>query len=416
MDTYKVNAKNTHYGKALAISAVTIAVVLIGYAIFNDDSIVVKPSEIALVKYGDLKETTVVLGSLQSVKAEIITSKVDGRVVSIDVRPGAVVETNDTLLVLQNEKLLDELRSAKVKFTQAQSTSVIEKSQAIAGIDAARFEMLRAENQENFAKKEFNAKSKAYDMGILSRMQMEETRAKWDLVRMESSAAESRYKNESVVGRARLNAEIAKDALARQELNKIEKDVRSLNLTSTAAGVVGQIFVEIGTAVIVGTPLLKFIDQSAGYYVRLNVPEESSSVISTGARVEVELSESKLTGVVSQIYPFAKDGYVTVEVALKQKQAKNYSADKAVTAKIYNDVLKNITYVKIPPNIKPNSTGVVYVLGTDAKTAQYRRVNFGGISGSNIIIQHGLKEGETILLNKFDGNPRKLKVKVLVND
>ena len=195
-----------------------------------------------------------------------VSSQEEGRLAAVDVRAGDVVRRGDRLAVLETQQLSQDA------------------AMAVASLRAAEAEEKRAVVELQKARQQYERRQGLQD--IVSREEIEAARTDQDVA---AAAVES------------ARARVAQERARYQQLQ--DRVARSV-LRSPIDGRVALRYMDTGTLVRPGTPVVRLIS-SQEFLLRFAVPPEQASRLRVGRRVAMRLESPAIVvqGTISQIAP-----------------------------------------------------------------------------------------------------------------
>lgn len=201
----------------------------------------------------------------------------------------------------------------------------------------------------------------------------------------------------SAYAAARGRADTAAAALA-----LAQRDLRESSLVAPTAGRIAQRFSPAATVVAAGTPVLAF-DPAGTPEVMLAIPSSRLGEFSVGSELQVRcrLAESApaiVPGRITHISQRSLAGGVH-EVLVRLPESTRVFSGEAVTARLlenHGSAGVAISTTAVQP-LPASNTGVVWVLDPRTNVVRRREVQFGNFHGGEVIVQHGLGLGETIV-------------------
>jgi beta-lactamase regulating signal transducer with metallopeptidase domain len=139
---------------------------------------------------------------------------------------------------------------------------------------------------------------------------------------------------------------------------------------------------------------------------QINIPELQAKDIKVGQTATIDTRKNIVSGKVFRISPRTKDGIVTIDISLEGELPKDATSGLNIDGVIEIGRLDNVLYVGTPVNVRPNSTGSLFKLEADGKTATRVKVRFGKVSINKIEVIDGLKAEDKVILSdmsQFDG-------------
>lgn len=350
------------------------------------------------VKRGPMVREVSGLGSLVPEQILWIPATMGGRVERINELPGAMVQADTVLLVLNNPELqLSALGSeydvkgaeASLKDLEVQLESErLTRQSTLSSVQFAYQQaQLRAAQDTALNKAgllvDLNLKlSLSNEADLANRKKIEEQRM---AIQSDSITAKM------AVQRGLLDQLRAVAALKREQ-------VASLRVRAGVEGVLQEVPLQVGQTVGTGTILAKVV-QPQKLKAELKISETQAKDVQKGQKVKVDTRNGVIAGSVSRIDPSVREGTVTVDVKLEGALPPGARPDLSVDGTIELEHLDNVVYVGRPATGQPNSTISLFRLGPDGREASRVTVKLGRSSVSTIEVVEGLRPGDKVILS-----------------
>ncbi len=350
------------------------------------------------VKRGPMTREVSGLGSLVPEQILWIPATMGGRVERINELPGALVQADTVLLVLNNPELqLSALGSeydvkgaeANLKDLEVQLESDrLTRQSTLSSVQFAYQQaQLRAAQDTALNKAgllvDLNLKlSLSNEADLANRKKIEEQRM---AIQSDSITAKM------AVQRGLLDQLRAVAALKREQ-------VASLRVRAGVEGVLQEVPLQVGQTVGAGTILAKVV-QPQKLKAELKISETQAKDVQKGQKVKVDTRNGVIAGSVSRIDPSVREGTVTVDVKLEGALPPGARPDLSVDGTIELEHLDNVVYVGRPATGQPNSTISLFRLGPDGREASRVAVKLGRSSVSTIEVVEGLRPGDKVILS-----------------
>jgi multidrug resistance efflux pump len=320
------------------------------------------------------------------------------RVSKIAVRPGAKVEPDTVVMVLENPELELAALEAEQQATSAESTLIqleVKTSTQTKEKDSA-LTSLRMDLQEAAHRAESAVKlAKEGLMGDLD-LRTAENKAKGLNEQLQQEEGVRRLLE---TGRRR---QLAAQQVEVERLRRIaafrREQLAALEVRAGFSGVVQEILVENGKWVTVGMDLAKLAEPNQ-LKAEVKVAEGSARDSQPGLRVSFEAPSGKLAGRVERIDPSVVEGSVRVEVELDDPSPAGARASQTVTGYIEIDRLQNVVFVARPAGVRDGSSAAVFRKERDSAIASRVAVRFGRGSAREIEVLAGLAPGDEVIVS-----------------
>jgi HlyD family secretion protein len=352
------------------------------------------------VKRGTMLRNVRGTGVLVPDEIRWITALTDGTVERVVVLPGTPVEADTVLVELSNPQTEQaamtadlDLRTAKDNYEVLKADlarDLLAQRAAAAGVaaDAAQAKM-NADADEQMAKNGFISaiqlrRSRLLAETAAARQKMEEQR----LANSESTLAVKLSVQQSEVRRRETMA-----ALRRSEAT-------GLKIRAGVAGVLQEVPVQVGQRIGPGTNLARVVDPTR-LKAQLQVAETQVKDVAIGQKAEVDTrngNNSRVPGRVVRIDPAARNGTVTVDVALDGALPRGARPDMSVDGEIELERLDNVLFVGRPAFGQEQTKMSLFKLSADRTTAALTPVELGKSSVNTIEVLRGLNIGDCVVL------------------
>ena len=192
---------------------------------------------------------------------------------------------------------------------------------------------------------------------------------------------------------------LARDAQA-LKVAELHSRIDALQVRSPVSGLVADNAQPDESYVAENLPLVTVVDLSA-LAVQFQVAESLAGGITPGVPAEITLGGGTVKGVVTDIAPAVKDGWVTGRLRFDGPTPPDLRQNEQTSVRIILGQHANVLHMDRGAYISPQ-TRTVYVVHGD--TAVRVPVTFGAASISEIEVLHGLTAGETVVIS----NPSRL--------
>ncbi|MBW2244827.1 MAG: efflux RND transporter periplasmic adaptor subunit [Deltaproteobacteria bacterium] len=334
------------------------------------------------VERGILRELVIANGSLEPSARVVVQSEIPGIVAYVHVDNGDRVEPGQPLVELDRERLEDRV---------AEPAAALAERRARARVDLVG----RAELELRKARRDLERVEGLHAQGIASRetLELEEYRAALAEIGLGDAHAEKAARRASV-------------REAENALRRMRRDVEKSIIRSPIGGVVVRRHVEVGTAVADlqngGTVVVTLADDRR-LHVLAEVDENDVAAVRVGQRVEVRIDafpDEPLEGQVRKVSSAGRaEGSVAsfeveIELTPDPRARVGMSADTRIQVESHADVLL------VPNNaIDRDGDGPRVRRGTgEGGEAEWVRIEEGASDGFHTVVQAGLEEGDTVLL------------------
>ena len=347
-------------------------------------------------------------GTLVPEQIRWIAAVTAGRVERKHVEPGAKVSASTVLVELSNPDVELQALEAQRQLTEAEATLVNLR---------ASLETQRLNQQGVIAtvRSEYLDAKRTVEVGdgLAAKQLIAPTdlqRAKDKQVELEArfGIEQERLRVHTDAMAAQLDVQRSQIARLREILAFRRQQVASMRVTAGANGVLQELPLEVGQWAMSGTTLAKVVEPGRLKAV-LNVPETQAKDVAIGQRASIDTRNGVIAGHVVRIDPAARNGTVSIDVALDGALPPGARPDLTVDGTVEIERLPNALYVGRPAFAQANTSIEVFRIEPDGRTATRVRVQFGRGSVNAIEIVDGLKEGDRVILSdlsQYDDHAR----------
>jgi multidrug efflux pump subunit AcrA (membrane-fusion protein) len=350
------------------------------------------------VRRGAFVREVPVHGTLVSERVRWLSAANQARVARIAVRPGAQVDCDTVVIVLENAELeLARLEAERQASSAAAALVALDaRSAAEQKEQEANLVVLEADRED--AERRAGAAQELAAAGLMSELERgsQQTKAAGLVERI---AAEKARKGVLDTGRRTLLA------AHREELGRLRdiaafrrSQLASLEVRAGVRGLVQEIPLENGMWVPTGQVLAKIAETST-LRARAKVAEGHAGVVLVGLSVRFEGTTGRLRGRVERVHPAASGGSVELDIALDDPLPAGVRPDQAVTGYVEIDRSENAVVVARPVNVHDGAKASVFRLDADGRHATRTTVRFGAGSLREITVVGGLSPGDQIVIS-----------------
>jgi HlyD family secretion protein len=349
------------------------------------------------VKRGPMLRMVRGSGTLVPEEIRWIPSTTAGRVQLILLRPGAIVRPDTVIVEMSNPDLQQSAKEAQLAYQSAQAAFVNRKAELESTLLSQQSDVASIKAAYTKASLNLEAQEKLYGDGLVSELQLKQSKSDAEELTNRLKIAESRLK---------IQTEGMKSQLAPQEADVDQKKaayelrVRQLDDLKVKAGMNGvlqEVPVERGAQVNAGANIARVADPS-NLKAELRIAETQTKDIRVGQYAEVDTRNGVVKGKVARIDPKSTGGTVGVDVILEGKLPDGARPDLSVDGTIQLEKLENVIYVGRPAFGQENSTVGLFKLNADGEAIR-TNVKLGRTSVDKVEVLEGLQPGDQVILS-----------------
>lgn len=353
-----------------------------------------------LVKEQDLSERLTFHGRFVPDSQVSITPKISGRVAEIFVKVGDILSTGDSILRLEIEELLLQVRQAEASLQAARANLARVTSGArVEEIEQVESGYRQAEASYNQAQLNYERSKRLFEEGVISAREWEGIEAQYEVAKAQLVNAEKSLtliqqgaREEDILA-AQASVSQAEVALELAELN-----VRNATVTSPIDGTINRIQVERGGMAGAGMPVVHVVNI---FTLKLNLQVTGRDVVrlKEGQKTLImvdALPNRTFEGIVATIAPGAEEGSglfaITIEVDNPQSILR---PGMYGTAAIVLEEREGV--VAVPPRTLMTRDGERSVFVVHENRVQHLPVEIGLEGKEYVEIITGLEQGDLII-------------------
>jgi HlyD family secretion protein len=344
---------------------------------------------LAKVRQGEFVVEVRGVGELTSKHTQFLGAKVEGQVERLAVEAGAAVKKGDTLAILANPKLHEQL-------SESQWELAAQKKEQQANLASMQTDARIGELELKVLSLREASEAKLQVDGIVSKLTYEQTRRGVEQQQQRILAAQERVRMMQQRLSAQREADTARLNKMGNTLDILRQQVADLTVRAPIDGVVGQMSLKLGQQVVSGTEIGR-ITPYDNLVALLDVQDYLARDVRVNQSVRIDTRGTVLPGRVTRIDPAVTNGMVKVEVKLDGPVPATLRANQSVEGVIEIARKPNALFVNRPPLAQGHGQAAIYRVEGD--TAVRTLVNFGLVSTRDIEVLGTLKAGDQIVVS-----------------
>ncbi len=350
------------------------------------------------VRRGDLMRQVPVQGTLVPEHVQWLSAVSAARVARIAVRPGAAVEADTVVLVLENAELELAALEAERQAATAQSALIqldvrthAEQKLQEASLVGLRSDLRAAEGRATAA-------DRLAPEGLMNELDHRDALNKVKGLADRADAEEGRA-TVLTAGRGRQISAQRAEIQRLQDIAKFRRrQLAALEVRAGIHGIVQDIPLENGQWVAIGTVLAKIAEPDR-LKAEVRVAEGSARDVHRGLPVRFEAPSGNYRGHIERVDPAVVGGNVRVEVTLDASLPVGARADQAVSGFVEIEKLNNVLFVARPAGVQDETTTALFRLDANHVDASRVTARLGRGSAREVEIAAGLAEGDEIVVS-----------------
>jgi len=352
---------------------------------------------IGTVKRGPMLRQVRGSGTLVPEEIRWIPATTQGRVETILLRPGAQVKPDTVILEMSNPDLENSVKEAKLAFQSAQAAYVNRKAELDSALLSQQSDVASIKAAYTKASLTLEAQDKLFKDGLVSELQLKQSRSDAQELENRLKIAENRLKITSEGVQSQLAPQEADVDQKRAAYQLSVQKLDDLKVKAGMNGVLQEVPVERGAQVQPGTNLARVADPT-NLKAELRIAETQTRDIRIGQLAEVDTRNGFVKGKVARIDPKSTGGTVGVDVILEGALPSGSRPDLSVDGTIQLERLDNVVFVERPAFGQENSTVGLFKLTGDGEAIR-TNVKLGRTSVSQVEVLDGLQPGDQVILS-----------------
>jgi HlyD family secretion protein len=327
-----------------------------------------------------------------------ITALTDGRVERVLVQPGTAVAVDTVLLELSNPQTEQAALTADLDLRTALAQYEVLKADLARDLLAQR--VATATTKADAAQTAMDAEANAAmaKQGFIPAIVLRQSQLRAETAAARHTMEEERLANTEKTLAVRLEVQQAEVERRRTMAALRRAEATGLRIRAGVAGVLQEVPVEVGQRIGPGTNLARVVDPTR-LKAQLQIAETQVKDVAIGQKAEVDTRNGVTPGRVVRIDPAARNGTVTVDVALDGGLPRGARPDMSVDGTIELERLDDILYVGRPAFGQEQAKVSLFKLSSDRSTAVLAPVELGRSSVNTIEVVRGLSVGDCVVLS-----------------
>jgi len=363
------------------------------------------------VKRGPMLRQVRGLGTLVPEEILWIPAVQDGRVEKLQLRPGAIVNSNSIIMELSNPELALAMNDAEWQVKIAEATLADLKVKLETSQLEQRARTAQLESEFTRARLQYDRDDKLSQEGLTSELTVQLSKASSEELKKRFEIEEKRL----AISGDSIDAQLASQRVTIEKLKaafQLKKEqVEGLKIRAGADGVLQEMTLQVGQRVTPGTILAK-VAQPQKLKAELKIAETQAKDILIGQLAVIDTRNGTVDGRVIRIDPAVVNGTVTVDVGIVGKLPDGARPDLSVDGTVEIERLNEVVFVGRPVFGQANSLVTLFKFDPATKEANRVQVKLGRSSVNTIEILEGLGVGDQVILSDMSAWDAHNRIKV----
>ncbi len=392
--------------KIVLFSLIPIAVTAMVYTIFFGDyssklNVQTERLTISTVRHDEFQEFIPVTGAVIPIKTIYLDAIEGGRVDTIYMEAGSLVNKGDEILKLANTNLLLDIMYREAEFFE-QSNNLrntrLAMEQRRLDLQAQLIELNYRIKQQ---KRNYERSEELREKQLISDKEYEEVRDEYEYLVQKRAITLETHEADSLYRAAQIHQ--LETSLVRMQDNLVivKQNMDNLTLKAPITGQLTSLNAEIGESKSRGERLGQ-IDVLDGFKIRVQMDEHYIARIQPGQTGEFSFSGSDYALKIEKVYPEVVDGRFEVDMEFTGVEPDGIRRGQTVHIRLALGDLSEATLLARGGFY--NSTGGqwVYVVEENGATARKRSIRLGRQNTQDFEVMDGLRPGEEVITSSYE--------------
>jgi HlyD family secretion protein len=355
------------------------------------------PVEVSDVQLGQIDNSLSVIGNVEASKQISVHPKLSGKIESLYVAKGDMVEKGQKLVQLDQSDILNSVKQSQASLQSAQANVSQSKERQETDIIQAQQNVDNAQRAYNDAKINYDRMKTLYEEEAISKQQYEQ--AESSLKQAESSlevAQESLATAKSDVNFKTLQASVNQSQVG---LDIARSQLADTLVKAPISGVIATLDPEEGEYVSPQAPIMTIIQMNP-LLVKASITEEQLPLMQEGKTFTVLIQSIgvEVQGEVTFISPITDQQSRTYPIEITVEDVPDSMKPGMVAKVLLSEKEEQEEQIVIPINAVIQSEGKSYVFVIEEERAVKKEVTIGKENSESVVITSGLAVGEQIIV------------------
>jgi len=381
-----------------------LALVVYGF-IFGDKSarlnVQVERLTIATVQRGDFQEFIPVNGVVLPIKTIYLDAVQGGRVETIHLKAGSMVEEGDEILKLENASLQLNI--------MMQETSLLEQLTLLRNTRIAmeqnrlnlQGQLVNVDYQVQRLGRLYNQKKALYDKQLIAFQEYAETKDEHDFYQRSKKLLLETHRQDSILQEMRIGQMENSANRIQENLDLLKETLESLVLRAPISGHLTSLDAEIGESKSPGQRLGQ-IDVLEGFKVRAAIDEHYITRITPELLGEFDLAGETYRLMITKIYPEVQSGQFEVDLEFAETTPPDIRRGQTVRMRLELGDLSEATLLARGGFYQQTGGRWVFVVDPSGELATRRPIQLGRQNPLYFEVLEGLEPGERTITSSYD--------------
>lgn len=355
-----------------------------------------KRSEIttATVEVGNIENTISATGEVLPEFEQVITSPINASIKDVTMDAGSEVKAGQSILTLDKEATETEYQ--KLNFQLESKRNSIQKLKL--ELDKSFFDIKSNDDIKQLRINSLQASvedaKRLFKAGGGTRESIEQAELALKVALLEKKQLENEIKSKQQTMRVELRETEIAAQIQETDLHELQRKLQQANIVASRNGVITWVNKNIGSSIQQGESLVRIADLSS-FKVTGSISDTYLDQLKTGQVAIIRINDSSMRGTVTNVQPSVKNGIVTFEIVLNERNNPLFRPNLKVDIYLVTATGNNVLRVANGPAFKGNNTQDIYLVNNGK--AERRTVNIGLTNFDFVEIKNNVKPGDVII-------------------
>ena len=373
-----------------------LAVIIICFSFFLDDSIDQKNIRTAIAEKATLESSVSATGKIVPLYEQTIVSPVATRILEVYCDEGDSVVSGQSLLRLDLEsaeterrKLADEVSMKKIELEQ---TSLNTETY----LTDLEMKIKTKEMAVDHLKAEVENEKRLDSIGSGTGDKIREAELAYSTAQLELRQLKTQLMNEKKTHAAIYRSKQLEESISQRNLLEMERTLDDAKVKAPKTGTVTYLNKTLGTSIGAGERLAVVSDLSH-FKISAEISEGNAAKISIGSAVKIRFNKNTLEGHISSISPQSQNGMVEFNILLNDDSDKRLRSGLRTELNVVYDIHDDI--VRIPNGQFFQGPGIYSMfVKISPDKLERRSVTLGDSNFDFVEVKSGINPGEEVVI------------------
>jgi HlyD family secretion protein len=348
----------------------------------------------ATVEVGNIENTISATGEVLPEFEQVITSPINASIKDVTMDAGSEVKEGQSILTLDKEATETEYQ--KLNFQLESKRNSIQKLKL--ELDKSFFDIKSNDDIKQLRINSLQASvedaKRLFKAGGGTKESIEQAELALKVALLEKKQLENEIKSKQQTMRVELRETEIAAQIQETDLHELQRKLQQASIVATRHGVITWVNKNIGSSIQQGESLVRIADLSS-FKVTGSISDTYLDQLKTGQVAIIRINDSSMRGTVTNVQPSVKNGIVTFDIALNERNNPLFRPNMKVDIYLVTATGNNVLRVANGPAFKGNNTQDIFLVHNGK--AERRTVNIGLANFDFVEIKNNVKPGDVII-------------------